>query len=107
MSTATKALWTIDPTHSEVQFKVKHMVISTVTGNFGSYEGQIEAGGDDFENATATFSADIDSITTSNEQRDQHLKSDDFFNAEKFSKLSFESTSVTKTGENEYDVTGN
>ncbi len=107
MSTATKTLWTIDPVHSEIQFKIKHMVISTITGSFQSYDGQIEAEDDNFENAIVTFTADIGSISTNNEKRDQHLKSDDFFNAEKFPQLAFESTSVTKTGDNEYDVTGN
>lgn len=107
MSTSTNTLWTIDPAHSEIQFKAKHMVISTVTGQFHSFEGQIEAEGDDFENAKATFTADVDSVSTNNEQRDQHLKSDDFFNAEKFPELKFESTRISKTGEGEYDVTGN
>jgi polyisoprenoid-binding protein YceI len=106
MSTATKTLWKIDPTHSEVQFKVKHLVISPVTGSFGSYEGQMEADGDNFENAKATFTADIDSISTNNEDRDNHLKSDDFFNAEKYPQLKFESKDFVKTGEGEYKVTG-
>src|SRR5699024_3373917 len=106
MTTATKTLWNIDPTHSEVQFKVKHLVISTVTGSFGTYDGKIEAEGDNFENAKAVFTADIDSISTNNEDRDQHLKSDDFFNAEQHPQLKFESTNVDKTGEGEYTVTG-
>jgi polyisoprenoid-binding protein YceI len=106
MTTETKTLWKIDPTHSEVQFKVKHLVISTVTGSFGSFDGQIEADGDEFENAQATFTADIDSISTNNEDRDQHLKSDDFFNAESYPQLKFESKNFEKTGDGEYKVTG-
>lgn len=106
MTTATKTLWKIDPTHSEVQFKVKHLVISTVTGSFGSYDGKIEADGDNFENAKASFTADIDSISTNNEDRDQHLKSDDFFNAEEYPQLKFESTNFEKAGEGKYKVTG-
>ena len=106
MTTATKTLWNIDPTHSEVQFKVKHLVISTVTGSFNSYEGNIEADGDDFENARARFTADIDSISTNNEDRDQHLKSDDFFNAEEYPQLKFESTNFEKIADGEYKVTG-
>ncbi|HKK44739.1 MAG TPA: YceI family protein [Balneolaceae bacterium] len=106
MTTATKTLWNIDPTHSEVQFKVKHLVISTVTGSFGSYDGQIEVDGDDFENAQATFIADIDSISTNNEDRDQHLKSDDFFNAEEYTQLKFESKNFEKVGDGKYKVTG-
>lgn len=106
MTTATKTLWKIDPTHSEVQFKVKHLVISTVTGSFSSFEGQIEADDDNFENAKATFTADIDSISTNNEDRDNHLKSDDFFNAEEYPQLKFESKNFKKVGEGEYKVTG-
>lgn len=106
MTTATKTLWKIDPTHSEVQFKVKHLVISTVTGSFGSYEGKIEADGEDFENAKATFTAEIDSISTNNEDRDQHLKSDDFFNALQYPKLKFKSKNFEKVGDGEYKVTG-
>lgn len=101
------ATWNIDPTHSEIQFKVKHLVISTVTGNFKSFNGVLETEDDSFENASVTFEADIDSITTNNEDRDAHLKSDDFFNAEAFPKLKFESTSFKKTGEDTYELTGN
>lgn len=101
------ATWNIDPIHSEIQFKVKHLVISTVTGNFKSFSGALETEGDSFENASVSFEADIDSITTNNEDRDKHLKSDDFFNAEEFSKLTFESTSFTSTGDNTYELTGN
>ena len=107
MNTATQTLWKIDPTHSEVQFKVKHLVISTVTGSFGTFDGQIEAEGENFENAKASFTADIDSISTNNKDRDAHLKSDDFFSAEKYPQLKFESTRFEKTGAGEYKVTGN
>ena len=99
--------WNIDPTHSEIQFKVKHLVISTVTGNFKSFNGSLESEGDSFENASVSFEADIDSITTNNEDRDTHLKSDDFFNAEEFPKMTFESTSFTSTGDNSFELTGN
>ena len=104
--TVTATTWAIDPTHSEVQFKVKHLVISTVTGSFGQFEGQVETVGDDFTDAKITFSADIDSISTGVEQRDGHLKSADFFDAEQFPKLTFTSTSVTKTGDDTYNVVG-
>lgn len=106
MTTATKTLWKIDPMHSEVQFKVKHLVISTVTGSFGSYDGNIEAEGEDFKNAKATFTADIDSISTNNKDRDKHLKSDDFFNAEAYPQLRFESTNFDKIGDGKYKVNG-
>ena len=73
--------WTIDPSHSEVSFKVKHLVISTVTGHFSSYRAEISAEQPDFSDAKVTFSADVASIQTKNEQRDAHLKSADFFDA--------------------------
>ena len=107
MSTLTKTLWKIDPTHSEIQFKVKHLVISTVTGSFNTFDGSVETEDDDFAGADVRFEADINSITTNNEQRDGHLKSDDFFNAEKFPKLTFESASFEKTGDDTYKMAGN
>lgn len=106
MSTATKTVWKIDPTHSEVQFKAKHLVISTVTGHFESFDAEVENEGNSFEGADIHFEADVNSITTNNEDRDNHLKSDDFFNAEEFPKLTFDSTSFEKTGENTYRLAG-
>ncbi len=84
--------WTIDPTHSEVHFKVKHLVISTVTGSFKTYSATVTTDSDNFSDAKIHFEADINSIETGVEQRDGHLKGDDFFNAEKFPKLTFDST---------------
>jgi polyisoprenoid-binding protein YceI len=102
------AIWTIDPTHSEVQFKVKHLMISSVTGTFSTYEGKIETTNDeDFAGASINFSADIHSISTGQEQRDGHLKSGDFFDAENFPKLSFASTSMVKKDEDSYTLEGN
>lgn len=106
METATRTLWKIDPVHSEIQFKIKHLVISTVTGSFKSFDATIETDEDDLENALIHFEADAASVSTGNDQRDQHLKSDDFFNAEKFPKIVFDSTSFEKTGNNEYKLTG-
>lgn len=101
------AIWTIDPTHSEVHFKVKHLMISTVTGTFGTYEGTVDTTNDeDFAGASISFSADIDSISTGQEQRDGHLKSGDFFDAAAFPKLSFLSTSMEKVENDNYTVTG-
>lgn len=88
------AIWKIDPMHSEVQFKVKHLMISTVTGDFKAYDATVETESEDaFENAKISFSAQIDSISTGNEQRDGHLKSGEFFDAEAFPTLKFESIS--------------
>lgn len=88
-----KTNWKLDPTHSEIEFKVKHMMISTVTGSFGEFDAHVEAADDTFKNAKFDFNAKVDSISTKNSDRDAHLKSDDFFNAEKFTELKFQSKS--------------
>jgi polyisoprenoid-binding protein YceI len=100
-------IWNIDPMHSEIQFKVKHLVISTVTGSFQEFSGKLEATKEDFTDAKISFEASINSINTGNEQRDGHLKSDDFFSAEQFPKLTFESISFTKKSDDEYELKGN
>ncbi len=89
----TKATWNIDATHSEISFKVKHMMISTVTGSFEKFDGKVETSSDNFNNADFIFSAEIDSVNTNNKDRDNHLKSDEFFGAEKNPKLTFKSKS--------------
>jgi polyisoprenoid-binding protein YceI len=93
METLTKTTWAVDPTHSEISFKVKHMMISTVRGFFKSFDATIEASEENLSDAKFSFSADIDSINTNNEDRDNHLKSDDFFNVGSYPKMTFESTS--------------
>jgi polyisoprenoid-binding protein YceI len=107
METAVKTTWGIDTAHSEVQFKVKHMMVSTVTGYFNEFDGSVESEAEDFEGATIKFTANIDSIDTRNEQRDAHLKSDDFFNAEAFPQMVFESTSFSKKENGNFHMTGN
>ena len=107
-ATAAATKWVLDPTHSEVQFKIKHLVISTVTGSFKKFEGTMESAGDDnFENAQVEFSLDVDSIDTNQEQRDGHLKSEEFFDAAKFPHIKFESTSFVKESGATYKLTGN
>ncbi len=101
------AKWIIDTAHSEVTFKVKHLVISTVSGKFTSFEGQMESEKEDFTDAKIVFSAKIDSIQTGNEQRDGHLKSADFFDAQNHPELSFNSTKVELVEGSDYKVTGN
>lgn len=98
--------WVIDPTHSSIGFKVKHLMISTVSGEFGSYEGTVETNGDSFADANVSFTAKIDSITTLNEQRDGHLKSADFFDAANHPELTFKSTSFSKKADDEYVLNG-
>ena len=77
-----KVIWKIDPAHSEIQFKVKHMLISTVTGQFNTFDCTVETENDDFRTAKILFTADIHSISTNNAQRDKHLLTGDFFEAE-------------------------
>ena len=98
--------WKIDPSHSDVLFKVKHLMITTVTGQFSSFDGTMQTAGDDFSNANISFSADVDSISTKNEQRDQHLKADDFFAAAKYPKLTFVSKEVKKLDDENYKLIG-
>lgn len=85
--------WKTDPAHSEIQFKVKHLMITTVTGYFRNFDCEVISETEDFNSTTSIkFTADIDSIETNNEQRDAHLKSEDFFNAEKFNRVIFVGT---------------
>lgn len=93
METTVNTNWKIDPTHSEIEFKVKHMMISTVTGSFADFDATVEADKENFEDAKFSFNTKIDSINTKNGDRDTHLKSEDFFNAEKYPTLSFKSKS--------------
>lgn len=100
------AIWRIDPTHSEVNFKVKHLLVSTVTGHFAQFDATIESTKEDFSDAKITFEADANSIDTKNEQRDGHLKSPDFFDSASYPKISFVSTSVKKASDYELQVKG-
>lgn len=87
-----KVKWTIDPAHSEVEFKVKHLMITNVKGNFEKYDADIETEDNDFMSAKIFFTADIASVTTGNVERDAHIKSDDFFNANQYPQLKFVAT---------------
>ncbi len=100
------ATYKIDVDHSDVMFKVKHLMIATATGVFKKFDATLEINEEDFTNAKVTFEADVDSVDTKNEQRDAHLKSDDFFNAEQFPKLTFKSTSIEKSSDDEYRLHG-
>jgi polyisoprenoid-binding protein YceI len=104
MSTTT---WNIDPTHSEVGFKVRHLMISNVKGNFGKYTASLSTEGDDLTTAQINFEAEVASINTNNEQRDGHLKSGDFFDAEQFPHIKFSGSEVVKKDEHNYTVKGN
>ncbi len=99
--------WKIDPAHSEVNFKVKHLVVSTVRGHFDNFDASIETEAEDFSDAKIKFEAETNSINTRNGDRDAHLKSPDFFDAPKYEKISFVSTSVKKFSDHELKVNGN
>jgi polyisoprenoid-binding protein YceI len=101
-----KSTWAIDPTHSEIGFKVKHMMFTNVSGKFNTFTATIENEDNQFETSTIHFEAEINSIDTNNTDRDNHLKSADFFDAEKFPKLSFKSSTVKKISENEFEIEG-
>ena len=97
--------WSLDPTHSELQFKVKHLMITTVTGSLKIFSASLTSEGDDFENGKVSFEAEINSIDTGNTDRDNHLKGADFFDAEQHPKVSFISTSLEKDG-SDYVIKG-
>ena len=104
--TFAQTKWTFDKSHSKIGFNVTHLIIAEVDGYFKNFDVTVETSGDDFSNAQIQFSADTKSIFTDNENRDNHLKSDDFFNAEKFPKLTFKSNSFTKVSGNKYKLIG-
>ncbi|MEJ7736473.1 MAG: YceI family protein [Chitinophagaceae bacterium] len=102
----TTTKWELDPTHSEIQFKIKHLMISTVTGQFNQFNGTVETTGHDFTTAKILFSADVSSISTNNEQRDAHLKSGEFFDIENHPRLNFRSDRLEKINDEEYTLSG-
>jgi polyisoprenoid-binding protein YceI len=101
-----KTHWEIDPAHSEIHFKVKHMMITTVSGSFGRFKGGAETEDDNFENASIHFSAETASVDTNAPDRDKHLRSADFFDSEHFPELSFQSTGMKKKSDDEYELQG-
>ena len=107
MSTATAVAttWNLDTTHTEVQFKVKHLVIATVTGFFKKFSGSLESETEDFDGASVNFSLDATSIDTNNADRDAHLKSADFFAAEQYPSLDFSGT-LKKVSGSDYKLDG-
>jgi polyisoprenoid-binding protein YceI len=99
-------LWSVDPNHSEIGFKVKHMMITNVSGQFKEFNGIMEVHDDNFENASLSFTGLVASLSTHNEARDNHLVSADFFNAAKFPAIAFKSTGLVRKNADEFELTG-
>ena len=97
--TSTKTKWNLDASHSEIGFKVKHMMISNVSGSFGKFNVIVETEEDDFSNAKIDFTADVSTLSTGSADRDAHLKSGDFFDVSKFPELRFVSEEMERKGE--------
>ena len=102
----SKNLWVIDPVHSEITFKVRHMMITNVSGTFDRIEAKMYSSEKDFSDAEISFEADVESINTRNEQRDAHLKSNDFFDAPTFPKLSFQSSQFKSVSPQSFAMMG-
>lgn len=98
--------WVLDPTHSELGFKIKHLMISNVSGSFKSFGAEVETVETDFSTAQINLSAEMSSISTNNEQRDAHLQTSDFFEVEKHPELKFKSTQVEKIDSDTYTLHG-
>ena len=98
--------WRMDPAHSKVEFGVKHMVISEVTGIFKEFDATLSSSKPDFTDAVFSANIKTASVSTDNTMRDNHLRSDDFLNAEKYPAITFKSTRVEKTGDDSYKVYG-
>lgn len=100
------AQWDFDPTHSELGFKIKHLMITSVSGSFKKFDVKVKTQNDDFSTAQITATADMNSIHTNNEQRDAHLRNSDFFETDKYPELSFQSTRVERIDEETFTVYG-
>lgn len=102
----SKATWAIDPTHSELGFKIRHLMISNVSGTFGQFEVNVDTESDDFTKAKITAKIDPASISTKNAQRDEHLRTSDFFEVEKYPDVLFQSTSIEPADEENFVLHG-
>lgn len=100
------ATWNLDSAHSEIEFKVRHMMISTVKGSFESFKVNLTSETEDISKAKIEVSVDVTSISTKSEQRDQHLKSEEFFNTSEYPEIVFNSTAVNSLGDQEYEIIG-
>ncbi len=103
---ATAQSWTLDKTHSSINFSVSHMVVSEATGNFKDFSGEVKSEKSDFSDLGVSFTIKVASINTDDEKRDGHLKSPDFFDAAKFPDITFKSTNIKKINDKKYELTG-
>lgn len=101
-----KSKWTVDPAHSSIDFSIKHMMISRVKGSFHDFDASVEADPEDLTTADIEFNIDVASIDTRNKDRDNHLRSDEFFDVENYPTMTFKAKNIVRKGDNEYDVTG-
>lgn len=99
--------WSLDKAHSDLGFKIKHLMITNVKGQFQHFDVKIETSGNDFSTANVFVSVEMNSINTNNEQRDQHLRTSDFFEAEKYSQMTFQSTEIKVLDEENFELLGN
>ncbi len=106
METTVKTKWVLDPTHSEILFKVKHLMITNVKGEFRNFSAEALTAGNDFATASVNVTIDASSVFTNNEDRDNHLKSADFFDTDQHKELTFKATSLKKVDDDEYKLTG-
>jgi polyisoprenoid-binding protein YceI len=106
-ATTSKTKWAIDKSHSHIQFKVRHLMITTVTGSFNDYDATVETQGEDFGKATINFTAKLASLNTGDTQRDVHLQSPDFFDAMNYPTISFSSTGLKEDTHGNYLLNGN
>jgi len=104
---ANQTTWAFDPAHSEITFKIKHLMITNVKGSFNKFDASLVSSDDEFNNSSATGTIDVASITTNNEDRDNHLKSAEFFDAEQFKTIDFVSTSIEKVDAENGKLNGN
>ncbi|MDR3626025.1 MAG: YceI family protein [Ignavibacteriaceae bacterium] len=105
-SSFAQSLWKVDPVHSKVTFTIEHLMISHVEGEFKSFNGTVKSSTSESVGGVVDFSADVNSISTNVEMRDHHLKTDDFFNAEKYPQMTFHSVAWKEVGKNHYTLTG-
>jgi polyisoprenoid-binding protein YceI len=102
----SKTKWVLDPTHSEIGFKIKHLMITNVSGNFNKFEVSADTDGDDFTTAQINTKIEVESVNTNNSQRDAHLRNADFFEVEKYPFITFKSTRIEKVDDDNYNLFG-